>query len=65
MQPLVSRYNGFPAHPAKKQAAEKYSNLRNIPAKENMVPYYCISPEEQVRKDIMKKFKLRESMREN
>lgn len=63
--PLANRYNGFPAHPVKKQQGDKYMSPKNINTKENVTPYYCINPEEQIRFDIMKKFKLRESVREN
>ena len=65
MAPTTNRYNGFPAHPVKKQPVDKFTSPKNATIKENITPYYCISPEEQIRFDIMKKFKLRETVRES
>lgn len=65
MQPNANRYNGFPAKPVKKQQPDQFVNYKALVAKENFTPYYCLNPEEAIRNDIMKKFKLRESVRES
>ena len=64
--PTNIKNNAFPSHPIKKQYTQKYSNIRYSNHKENTTPKYTrINPEELIREDIMKKFKLRESVRQN